>query len=174
MKPNSSLWKNIYEVIDSVVLSAVAVLLIFTFVFRIFVVSGPSMNNTLADGERIIVSDLLYTPKRGDIICFYSEGEDEVLVKRVIATEGQTVDIDTAGAVYVDGVKLDEEYIGGQNTLKMSVDMPHKVADNHVFVMGDNRGDSLDSRFSRIGDIHEKDIFGKLVLRLHPNFGKVN
>ena len=176
--------KNVYELLDSVVLSAVAVLLIFTFVFKIFVVSGDSMDapgirGDLVEGERIIVSDLGSAPRRGDIICFYSKSEKEVIVKRVIATEGQTVDI-RDGAVFVDGVKLSEEYIGGVATLGSGVEpsenyvaMPHKVAKNCVFVLGDNRGISLDSRYTRIGDINTNDIFGKLVVRLFPNFGKV-
>ncbi len=172
MKPLNKMLSSIYEILDSVVVSAVVVLLLFTFVFRIFVVSGPSMNNTLKNGERIVVSDVLYTPKRGDIVCFYSESEDEVLVKRVIATEGQTVNIDFSG-VYVDGEKLDENYIDGQLTVPQTVDMPHVVEKDHVFVLGDNRGVSLDSRYEKIGDIHEHDIFGKLLFRLSP-FGKVN
>jgi len=172
MKPLNKMLSSIYEILDSVVVSAVVVLLLFTFVFRIFVVSGPSMNNTLKNGERIVVSDVLYTPKRGDIVCFYSESEDEVLVKRVIATEGQTVNIDFSG-VYVDGEKLKENYIDGQLTVPQTVDMPHVVEKDHVFVLGDNRGVSLDSRYEKIGDIHEHDIFGKLLFRLSP-FGKVN
>ena len=172
MKPLNKLLSSIYEIIDSVVVSAVVVLLLFTFVFRIFVVSGPSMNDTLKNGERIVVSDIFYTPKNGDIVCFYSKSEDEVLVKRVIATEGQTVNIDEAGGVYVDGVKIDEQYIGRQFTSAQTVSMPHTVAKDHVFVMGDNRGVSLDSRYSRIGDIHEPDIFGKMLFRIYP-FGKV-
>ncbi len=172
MKPLNKSLSSIYEIIDSVVVSAVVVLLLFTFVFRIFVVSGPSMNDTLKNGERIVVSDIFYTPKNGDIICFYSESEDEVLVKRVIATEGQTVNIDMAGGVYVNGVKLDEQYIGSQFTMPQNVTMPHTVEKDHVFVLGDNRGVSLDSRYSRIGDVHVHDIFGKMLFRLYP-FGKV-
>ena len=172
MKPLNKMLSSIYEILDSVVVSAVVVLLLFTFVFRIFIVSGPSMNNTLKNGERIVVSDMFYTPKRGDIVCFYSESEDEVLVKRVIATEGQTVNVDFSG-VYVDGEKLDESYIDGQLTIPQTVDMPHVVEKDHVFVLGDNRGVSLDSRYTKIGDIHEHDIFGKLLFRLYP-FGKVN
>ena len=172
MKPLNKTLTSVYEIIDSVVVSAVVVLLLFTFVFRIFVVSGPSMNDTLKNGERIVVSDLFYTPKNGDIVCFYSESEGEVLVKRVIATEGQTVNIDNMGGVYVDGVKIDEQYIGGQFTVPKDVVMPHTVAKDHVFAMGDNRGVSLDSRYARIGDVHVHDIFGKMLFRLYP-LGKV-
>ncbi len=174
MKSENNFKSSLYELIDSIVLSAVVVLLLFTFIFRIFVVSGPSMNTTLANGERIIVSDVMYTAKQGDIICFYSDSEEEVLVKRVIATEGQIVDIDDNGFVYVDGVKLSEPYINGAYTLSHSVTMPHIVSDGCVFVLGDNRGNSKDSRYLEISDVNCHDILGKLVLRLYPNFGKVN
>ena len=181
MRPISKALKNIYELVDSVILSAVVVLLLFTFVFKIFVVSGSSMNPTLNDMERIIVSDVLYTPKRGDIICFYADQKDEVLVKRVIATEGQVIDI-RDGFVYVDNVKLDEEYIPTipytdvkVDTQPSSVIMPHTVEKGCVFVLGDNRftGKSLDSRYVDIGDVNRNDIFGRLIFRLYHNFGKV-
>ncbi len=165
--------KSFYEILDAAIISTVAVLIIFTFVFRIFVVHGTSMDTTLAGGQRIIVSDLFYTPKRGDIVCLYSEAEEQVLVKRVIATAGQTVDIGADGSVYVDNVKLSEEYISGQYTAPHDVKMPHVVADGWVFVMGDNRGVSLDSRYSIIGDIPCNKLFGKMLLRLNP-FGKVD
>lgn len=164
--------KDIYELLDSVIISAVCVLLIFTLLFRIFIVSGPSMDPTLADGERLIVSNLFYEPKQGDIICFYSKYRDEVLVKRVIATEGQTVDL-IDGLVYVDGKELDEDYIGNIDTNIRDVKMPHTVKEGCVFALGDNRSDSLDSRYNVIGDIDKNDILGKLILRLFPRFGTV-
>lgn len=173
MKSAGNFLKSIYELLDSVIVSAVVVLLVFTFVFKIFVVSGDSMETTLVGGERIVVSDIMFTPERGDIICFYSKTEKEVLVKRVIATEGQVVDIKN-GSVYVDDVRLDEEYLDGQYTDYKTVTMPHTVKDDCVFVLGDNRLVSYDSRYSEIGDIHKNDIFGQLVIRLYPNFGKVN
>ena len=164
--------QSLHEILDSVIISTVVVLMIFTFVFRIFVVVGSSMDTTLAEGQRIVVSDIFYTPKRGDIVCLYSDHEKEVLVKRVIATAGQTVNIDNMGNVYVDNVKLSEEYIGDQITEIRSVPMPHVVADGCVFVMGDNRDVSLDSRFDIIGDIPCEMLYGKMLFRLNP-FGKV-
>ena len=165
---------SFYEILDTVVLSAVFVLLAFTLVFRIFVVSGPSMNPTLNNGDRLIVSNLFYTPKTGDIICFYSQYKDEVLIKRVIATEGQTVDIGDDLCVYVNGLKLNEPYIAGASTFKSSTPFPYTVAPGTVLVMGDNRMESLDSRDSRIGPVKLEDIVGRLVLRISPKFGKVN
>ncbi len=164
--------QSLHEIFDAVIISTVVVLMIFTFVFRIFVVVGTSMDTTLAGGQRIVVSDIFYTPKRGDIVCLYSEHEQEVLVKRVIATEGQTINIDSNGSVYVDNVKLSEEYVDGQITKIHSVKMPHTVAEGCVFVMGDNRGVSLDSRFESIGDIPCEMLYGKMLFRLNP-FGKV-
>ncbi len=167
-----SFLKSFCEIIDAAIIATVVVLIAFTFFFRIFVVYGTSMDTTLAHGQRIIVSDLFYNAKRGDIVCLYSTEEEQVLVKRVIATGGQTVDIKNDGSVYVDGVKLSEDYIGGQVTKPHDVGMPHKVAQGCVFVMGDNRDVSLDSRFSVIGDIPNDMLYGKLLIRLNP-FGKV-
>lgn len=164
---------ELYDLLDSVVLSAVCVLVIFTLVFRIFVVSGNSMYPTLKDGERLIVSDLFYEPEQGDIICFYNEFKDEVLIKRVIATEGQTVDITDDYRVFVDGKELPEDYIGDIDTHRLSTQMPYTVEKDRVFVMGDNRGDSMDSRDTRVGTVHKNDILGKLVLRLFPRTGTV-
>lgn len=169
----SSFLKDIYEMLDSIVLSAVCVLVLFTLIFRIFIVSGPSMFPTLRDGERLVVSGLFYDPKPGDIICFYSDYKGEVLVKRVIATAGQTVDINEDNHVTVDGEVINEDYINNINTFNLSNRLPYTVEENHVFVMGDNRGNSMDSRDVRIGTVDKNDILGKLIIRLFPRFGKV-
>ncbi len=171
-KPN--IVRELYELLDSVVLSAVCVLLVFTFLFRIFIVSGSSMLPTLENNERIIVSDFMYKAKTGDIICFYSRSREEILVKRVIATAGQTVDITSDNRVTVDGIELEEDYLGNVYTLEKTTKLPYTVEQGRVFVMGDNRPDSLDSRYVEIGTISEDDILGKLILRLFPNFGKVD
>ena len=164
---------EIYELLDTIILSAVLVLVAFTLFFRIFVVSGPSMNPTLSNGDRLFVSDFLYTPKNSDIICFYNEYKDEVLIKRVIATEGQTVNIGNDLCVYVDNQKLDEPYIAGANTLKRTFDLPYTVKEGELFVLGDNRMDSLDSRYLEIGPVDTDNVLGKLIFRITPKFGKV-
>ena len=166
--------KELFELFDSVVLSAVFVLLVFTLVFRVFIVNGPSMNPTLSNGDRLVVSNLFYKPSNGDIICFYSDYKDEVLIKRIIATAGQTVDVGEDNSVYVDGVKLDEPYIHGVKTMEQSLSLPLTVDEDCVFVMGDNRGDSMDSRYVEIGQVETNKILGKLILRLFPNFGTVS
>lgn len=168
-----NLLKELYELIDSVAVSAVVVIFVFALIFRMFVVNGPSMNPTLLNGDRLIVSNLFYTPKQGDIICFYSDARDSVLVKRIIATEGQTVDIRDDYRVYVDGVELPEDYIGDIDTTERTLELPHTVEKGHVFVMGDNRNDSLDSRYEEIGTVDTHDILGRLVIRLFPKFGTV-
>lgn len=173
-KKKINIFKEIYEMLDTVVLSAVIVLAVFTFVFRIFAVSGPSMNPTLENGDRLIVSNMFYTAKNGDIICFYDDYKQEVLIKRVIATEGQTVDIRDDNCVYVDGKKLDEPYIDGVKTLSHSFKFPYTVEEDKLIVMGDNRMDSLDSRYNEIGPVNTSDVLGRLILRLAPNFGKVD
>ena len=172
-KKKINIANELYELLDSVILSAVCVLLVFTFIFRVFIVSGPSMFPTLENGDRLIVSNLFYTPEQGDIICFYSDVKSEILVKRVIAVAGQTVDIDSTHNVTIDGVRLQEDYIRSGITYEKTMSLPYTVKEDEVFVMGDNRTDSLDSRYAEIGAVDNNDILGKLVIRLFPNFGKV-
>ena len=128
-------------------------------------VVGSSMYPTLEDGDKIIVSNLFYTPKQGDIVVFRKdEYREEPLVKRIIAVEGQTVDIDfERGIVYVDGEPLDpENFIG-----------PVEVPEGCIFVMGDNRNASTDSRTTEIGMVDERCIMGKVYFTVFPlkNFG---
>ena len=138
--------------------------------FQVVEVDGMSMVPTLNDGERIVVSTFGYTPRRGDVVVISAAEKDGVcLVKRVIATENQTVTVDYENSkVIVDSVELSEDYISD------SVSMPHKdeisypctVPEGCVFVMGDNRGVSKDSRSKDIGCIDEDFVVGKVVLRL--------
>ncbi len=167
--------KTFFEIADSVATALVCVVLLFTLVFRIFVVSGGSMLTTLYDGDRLVVSNLFYEPKRGDIIVFASEYKDEeVLVKRVIATEGQTVDITEEGQVTVDGIVIDEPYLQqGLRTERGTVSLPYVVAEDQLFVLGDNRGDSLDSRSDLLGPVEMNKVLGRVIFRLFPHTGTV-
>ncbi|MBQ8605186.1 MAG: signal peptidase I [Clostridia bacterium] len=167
-------FKETYEIFDTVVFSAVIVLVAFTLIFRIFVVSGTSMDPTLKDGDRLVVSNLFYTAENGDIICFYDDFEDEVLVKRVIATAGQTVDIKPDGYVYVDDEKLDEPYLARVKTDIKDFPLPYTVEEGYIFALGDNRPVSLDSRYTEIGPVSTKDLLGKVLFRMMPSFGKVD
>lgn len=179
-QPKKNCLREVFEWLDIVVASIIAVVIIFTFVFRIVAIEGPSMMDTLYNGERVVISNLFYQPKRGDIVVISrntdNSGEvgsyDEPIIKRVIATEGEVVDIDfEKGIVYVDGIALKEDYIREPTYRNFDITFPIRVKENSVFVMGDNRNDSLDSRSSQIGDngmIDEKYILGHAVLRVFP------
>lgn len=164
---------NVMELMDSVVFALIAVMLAFTLVCRIYVVDGDSMRTTLMDKDRILVSQLFYTPKQGDIVCFVAkEKKDKILIKRVIATEGQTINITQDYTVTVDGVELKEDYLDVWiHTEPKGFDFPYTVQEGEVFCMGDNRVNSTDSR--DIGPIETKHLLGRLIVRLVPNFGVV-
>ncbi len=165
--------KGIVSYLHDLVFGLAAVLLIFMLFLRVVIVSGPSMMDTLHDGDSLILlSNVFYTkPKYGDIIvaskASFKNGEP--IIKRVIATEGQTVDIDfEAGIVYVDGQALHEPYIYTPTNLKEGTVFPLTVSDGCVFVMGDNRNDSLDSRSTEIGLIDRREILGRVLFLALP------
>lgn len=173
---------NIFEWIEMIVLSACLILLIFTFVLRPARVDGNSMQETLHDGEMLLISDIAYTPRRGDILVFQKVNSlhPAPIVKRVIATEGETVDIDfdtwTVTVTDTDGQAhvLDECYRKLATDARVTSDLeyPIKVGEGQLFVMGDNRNHSLDSRSSAIGLVNENEIIGKVLLRFFP-FNKI-
>lgn len=165
--------REIMELMDSIVIALVAVMVIFTLICRVYVVDGTSMVSTLNSGDRLLVSNLFYTPEQGDIVCFVARNNnDKVLVKRVIATAGQTIDITDDYKVKVDGKVLEEDYLdAGIYTEKKGYDFPYTVKEGEVFCMGDNRVNSKDSR--DLGPIETKYILGRLVLRLFPKTGAV-
>lgn len=176
-KEKKSVGNEILEWLESIAISIFIVILVFTFVFRIVIVDGSSMFPTLEDGQRLVISHLFYTPKQGDIVVVNSKGLNKTIIKRVIATEGQTVDINfDKHTVTVDGKTLDEPYIneptirndGGNN-------YPLVVPKNTIFVMGDNRNNSTDSRNSLVGFIPIDDVLGKAVFRIYPfdRFGRI-
>ena len=156
-----------------------AILLIFSLLFRIVVVSGPSMNNTLIDGDwLLLLSNVIYRePERGDIIVASKDSFDEgaPIIKRVIATEGQTVDIDfVKGEVYVDGQLLDEPYIAEPTHTTEGVSFPILVPKGKLFVMGDNRNESSDSRSPMVGCVDERYVLGVVKYRVAPEFTKID
>lgn len=185
----SSLKSFIFDWLEVLVHAIIAVVICFSFLFRIATIDGPSMENTLHNGERVIISNLFYTPKVGDIVVISRNKENSVytmnesntpIIKRIIATEGQTVDIDfEEGIVYVDGIALDEPYTKTPTNRKWDIDFPVTVDEGCIFVLGDNRNDSLDSRDARIGEygmIDTRYILGHAVYRVFPfdKIGKID
>ncbi len=155
------------------------VLLVFSLLFRVVVVSGPSMNATLVDGDWLLLAgNVLYNePKQGDIIVASKDSFDNgaPIIKRVIATEGQMVYIDfVSGVVYVDGKALREPYTLTPTNQYEGVDFPLVVDEGCVFVLGDNRNGSKDSRSPDIGQVDCREILGKAIFLVMPGDNKGN
>ena len=165
---------NVLEWYESLIFSVLVVIALFSFVFRVTLVYGSSMVPTLAEQDRLIVWGAGYTPQRGDVVILDGYIEyGKPLVKRIIAVAGDTVDIDfSTGAVSVNGEVLDEPYIAEPTREQGDVAFPLTVPEGKVFVMGDNRNASTDSRFSAVGCIDERDVLGKAVFRILP-FNKI-
>ena len=169
---------EIYDWLQCIVAAILACILIFTFAIRHIGVQGDSMKNTLHNKDRVIISNLFYTPKYGDIVVLRKEEfRDEPVIKRVIATEGQTIDINfETGQVFVDGKALQEDYIAEPTRSVQDFYGPVTIPEGHVFVMGDNRNHSTDSRTMSLGTVDERYIMGRLLFRMWPMnvFGKVD
>ena len=169
---------DVYELLHDMVYILAAVTLIFVFLMRMVSVVGPSMTPTLLNGDRLtLLSNTLYSdPKPGDVVVATvpSYDKDEAIVKRVIAVEGQTVDIqydfDGNATVYVDGEAMDEPYIN-ETMLHASyntIEFPVTVPEGSVFVMGDNRNHSADSRYPPIGIFDKRYVLGKVLMVVWP------
>lgn len=165
--------RDLYEWVQSLVGSVLVVVAIFTFVIRMMGVDGHSMLNTLQHGDRLLVvnSMLYHDYKYGDIVILRKNGvfDDDPIVKRVIAVEGQTVDIDFAeGIVYVDGEALEEDYIRESTYTAEGTEFPLTVPEGSIFVMGDNRNGSSDSRDYRLGTVDTRYVIGKAAFLIFP------
>lgn len=192
MKQSKGL-RLLFDVVEILVLAVVIAGILYAAGFRQAQVDGRSMEGTLQHGERLLLSNFFYTPERGDIVVInrydstqtYSEfelvSETTPLVKRVIGVGGDTVRI-TTDEVYVNGDLLEESYTKGSNFPdyiqakaedgSVSEVQEITVPDGCLFVLGDHRDDSLDSRFYEIGCIREEDVMGKAIWRLAP-FGSL-
>ncbi len=168
--------QNVALYLHDMICMLVAVMAVLMLFLRIIVVDGPSMERTLLNGDyMLLVSNMFYKePKHGDVVVVSKQAYDngKPIVKRVIATEGQTVDIDfNEGVVYVDGVALDEPYTKTLTTLKEGTVFPLVVEEGKVFVMGDNRNNSKDSRSTQIGQVDKREVLGKVAFILFPGTG---
>lgn len=159
---------NIFEVFETVIAALVVVTVLFTFFFRVFDVDGPSMKPTLENNDKLVVSTVGYKAKVGDIVVISETGDlDEPIVKRIVAVGGDTVDINfTTGVVTVNGTE--ENYSDELTTQQFDIAFPVTVPEGSVFVLGDNRGNSLDSRSTRVGCVDERYIVGKVLFRFFP------
>ena len=178
-KPEEQMdWKkSVVLYLHDVIYLLTVILIVFLLIFRVIVVSGSSMRSTLVDGDYLLLfGNLLYgDPEYGDIVVISKESFDDgkPLVKRVIAAQGQIVDIDfDSGIVFVDGQALDEPYINTPTNLPEGVSFPLLVEDNCYFVMGDNRNNSRDSRSPEIGQIDRREILGKAFFLMFPGTDK--
>ena len=196
-----SLFSDILEIIETMLTTLLLVVLLFSYVTRPVTVDGSSMEPTLHDQDRLVMFRLLYSPKQGDIVVVYnSEGHvfnssnevvnsgyglNENIIKRVIATGGQTVDLRLdEGLVYVDGEPLDEPYVKeAVRSNAGAFSYPITIPEGYIFVMGDNRNHSTDSRSNFVGLVAEEDVLGKAYFRFcnvqededgsHPVFNTV-
>lgn len=159
-----------YDAVGVICSAVTVIMILFTFVFRFVGVNGPSMQPTLYDGDWLIVTAIKPHFEYGDIIISTQPNIlNEPIVKRVIATGGQKVDIDfSTGSVYVDGKLLEEKYIMGNTTGSEGFSGSAVVPEGKLFVMGDNRQNSTDSRSEIIGFIDERYIVGKAKMRVFP------
>ena len=167
-KPKKSIGREIAEWICSIAIALIIALVLRNHVLILAKVDGNSMLPTLHNNERLVVWRLGYEAEVGDIVILDPPSGRGPYVKRVIATEGQVVKIDNmSGEVYVDGEKLDEPYINNK-TYTMTGESEFIVPEGHTFVMGDNRGNSHDSRSADVSYIDEDKIYGKVVFRIWP------
>ena len=184
---NENRWiRTIYDWIESLVIATVSIVLVFTFLVRIVGVNGPSMQPTLYAKDALMISNFFYEPKFGDIVVTtqqvhinspeFNDDKTHPLVKRIIGVSGDIVDIDyLTNTVYINGKPIEEPYI---NTLGDSafdpmypegdIELPIEVPEGFIFVMGDNRNHSTDSRSSAVGLIDKRYILGKLLIRVMP------
>lgn len=163
--------REIYDWIQCLATALIICVILFVFFIRIIDVSGTSMYPTLNNGDKMLVSDLFYTPKVGDIVVFKSDtyDPDKALVKRSSPQRGRrSISTLTGGLVYVDGVAIEEDYISELTTTKLDFIGPKTVPEGCVFVMGDNRNMSTDSRKAEIGMVDNRLILGRVYCVLFP------
>ena len=171
--------RTFFDFVEIATFTVLIILLLSCFFLRHTVVDGSSMDRTLANGQHLIISDFLYTPKNGDIVVFQplNAESNAPLIKRIIATEGQTFEM-RGGTVYVNGVAVSEPYVFLDGEIAAGYrDYPETlIPEGYVFVLGDHRNNSKDSRYDEIGLVDVRSILGRVILRITPlgKFGAVD
>ncbi len=166
----SGMLQIVYDMVDSLKGAIIVVFIVFAFFFRVLGVDGDSMFPTLKDGDWVAISGMTTSVERGDIVVVTQPWERNVpIIKRVIAVGGDTVYIDfESSKVFVNGTEIYEPYINEPTRTSSDVEFPLTVEEGKLFVMGDNRNVSLDSRSSKIGLVDEGYVLGKALIRLYP------
>ncbi len=174
----SSALENAYDLMDNLIAALLVLMVLFCFLFRLVGVDGKSMNDTLADKDRLILQTAFYTPSRGDIVVIYQESEpDKPLIKRVIAAGGDSLRLDVENdAVYLktagtsEWVKLNEPYVHYPLAWGILWEESDEVTvpEGHVFVLGDHRNNSRDSRYESVGFVPNEDVIGRAIFRVAP------
>lgn len=169
---------NILDWLESFAFAIFVVILIFTFVLRTVVVKGESMSPNFHDKDRLIISHFNLTPEKGDILVMNSYGLHETIIKRCIGTGGDKIRIDyNENSVEVNGQIISNKYLGEPMINKPTYDQKYAVSrgvyeytvpEGKIFVMGDNRNGSSDSRSSLVGFIDSEDVLGKVIFRIYP------
>ena len=163
--------RDMYDWVQCLIVALIICVVFFAFFVRIIDVVGTSMNPTLNNSDKMLVSGLFYKPKVGDVVVFKKDeyNPNKALVKRVIAVEGQEINIDfDRGIVYIDGQPIQEDYIAELTKTKEDFIGPKTVPEGCVFVMGDNRNMSTDSRKTEIGMVDTRLILGKAYMVIYP------
>lgn len=174
-KPRHAFRDWLLEWMETIIVAFVAVTICFTFFARVITVDGSSMEPTYVDGDRVLVTSLAGQAEKGDVVIIVHALEDTI-IKRVVATEGQWVDFDPeAGELTVDGTPVKGEEFGIANGITfvpdrpgLVMEFPQQVPEGCVFVLGDNRGASQDSRYLSVGMVDRRNILGRVVLNLFP------